>query len=77
MTSVVVESNRNMNGEKLLICIKQCIMEHFQPMIYVENRNVIQTTRGTFSVPDNYRNHKILSIYFYWAHTVYRGHTSD
>ncbi|EHN00613.1 Rep1p [Saccharomyces cerevisiae x Saccharomyces kudriavzevii VIN7] len=74
MTSVVMESNRNMNGEKLLICIKQCIMEHFQPMIYVENRNVIQTTRGTFSVPDNYRNHKFLAFTFI-GHILYTEDT--
>ena len=47
-----------MNGERLLVCIKQCIMQHFQPMIYDESRCVIETTRGTFSVPDNYKKYK-------------------
>ncbi|KAB5948650.1 hypothetical protein GA587_08805, partial [Bifidobacterium adolescentis] len=30
-----------MNGERLLVCIKQCIMQHFQPMVYDESRCVI------------------------------------
>ncbi|WP_155719142.1 hypothetical protein, partial [Streptococcus gordonii] len=64
MTTTIIENNRNMNGERLLVCIKQCIMQHFQPMIYDESRCVIETTRGTFSVPDNYKKYKTLAFAF-------------
>jgi len=53
-----------MNGERLLVCIKQCIMQHFQPMVYDESRCVIETTRGTFPVPDNYKKYKTLAFAF-------------
>ncbi|MBD4685595.1 hypothetical protein GUG36_07980, partial [Xanthomonas citri pv. citri] len=53
-----------MNGERLLACIKQCIMQHFQPMVYDESRCVIETTRGTFPVPDNYKKYKTLAFAF-------------
>ncbi|KOG96036.1 uncharacterized protein DI49_5676 (plasmid) [Saccharomyces eubayanus] len=53
-----------MNGERLLACIKQCIMPSFQPMIYNDATDVIETPRGKFSVPSDYREHKPLAFAF-------------
>lgn len=63
----LLTDNHKMNGERLLASIKQCIMPSFQPMIYVDATDVIETPRGRFSVPSDYREHKPLAF-------AYDGH---